>query len=44
MIQERNMPQENVTLVIRGKTLIDGTGAEPVSSTKRSGCSIATRR
>ena len=26
------MPQENVNLVIRGKTLIDGTGAEPVSS------------
>jgi imidazolonepropionase-like amidohydrolase len=26
------MPQGNVTLVIRGKTLIDGTGAEPVSS------------
>ena len=26
------MPQENVNLVIRGKTLIDGTGAEPVPS------------
>lgn len=26
------MPQENVNLVIRGNRLIDGTGAEPVSS------------
>lgn len=26
------MSQEQVNLVVRGKTLIDGTGAEPISS------------